>query len=366
MTAEMAGIAGHFRFEGSLVDAVPLEAGHIHRTVVARCGLPGGRSRRYVMQEINQNVFRDPGSLMENIERVTRHLRARIEAAGGDPERETLTLVATVEEGTFHQDERGGCWRAYNFIEGATACERPADLGQVIAAGRAFGTFQRMLADFPAATLHEVIPGFHDTPSRFAAFVQAVQRDRANRAAGVREEIRFYEKRAGETGVVSDMLRDGRLPLRVTHNDAKFSNVLLDDRTGAGLCVVDLDTVMPGSALFDFGDAVRAGAATAAEDEPDSARAGISLPTFEALAQGYMDTARSFLTSTEIGHLAFSARLITLEQGIRFLGDYLDGDTYYRVRRENQNLDRCRTQLVMLQDMERSFDLMRAIVDRCR
>jgi hypothetical protein len=318
------------------------------------------------MQEINQNVFRDPASLMENIERVTRHLRGKIQAAGGDPGRETLTLVDTVEGKSFYRDDRGDWWRAYRFIEGATARERPIDMRQVTAAGRAFGAFQGMLTDFPAATLHEVLPDFHNTPKRFAAFVEAVERDRAHRAAGVQAEIRFYENRAAETGVVSELLRDGRLPLRVTHNDTKFSNVLMDDRTGEGLCVVDLDTVMPGSALFDFGDAVRAGAATAAEDEPDSARAGISLPTFEALAHGYMEAARGFLTQTEIEHLAFSARLITLEQGIRFLGDYLNGDTYYRVHRESQNLDRCRTQIVMLEDMERNFDRMTAIVDGCR
>ncbi len=366
MTEEVAGITGQFRFEGSLVDAVPLEAGHIHRTFVVRCRARGEVARRYLLQEINQNVFRDPASLMENIERVTGHLRGKIERAGGDPGRETLTLVPTAAGASFHRDAGGACWRAYEFIEGATAYERPNDLGQVTAAARAFGAFQAMLTDFPAATLHEVLVGFHDTPRRFAAFVDAVRRDRANRAAGVRQEIRFCEERAAQTEIIATLLRDGQLPLRVAHNDAKFSNVLMDDRTGAGLCVVDLDTVMPGSALFDFGDAVRAGAATAAEDEHDSARAGISLPTFEALARGYMETAGSFLVPAEIEHLAFAARLITLEQGIRFLADYLDGDTYYRVRREGQNLDRCRTQIGMLKDMERNFDRMTAIVERCR
>ena len=365
MTPEIAGVAGQFRFEGDLVDATPLLAGHIHQTLVARCRARAG-VRRYLLQEINQNVFRDPAALMENIERVTGHLRGRIASAGGDPARETLTLAPTSAGASFHRTAAGACWRAYEFIEGATAYERPRDLAQVTAAARAFGAFQGMLTDFPAATLHEVLPGFHDTPRRFAAFLEAVRRDKVNRAAGVREEISFYEKRAPETGLIAGLLRDGQLPLRVTHNDAKFSNVLMDDRTGAGLCVVDLDTVMPGTALFDFGDAVRAGAATAAEDDQDSTRAGISLPTFEALARGYLEAAGSFLTAAEVEHLAFSARLITLEQGMRFLADYLDGDAYYRVHREGQNLDRCRTQLGMLRDMERNFDRMEAIVGSCR
>jgi aminoglycoside phosphotransferase (APT) family kinase protein len=365
VNGDISSVAARFRFEGAYAGADALDDGHIHRTFVVRCGDPRAH-RRYLLQEMNRHVFPDPAGLMENIVRVTAHLRTKIRAAGGDPGRGTLTVVPTVTGGSFHRENDGECWRAYEFIEGATAHERPEDPDRVMAAARALGAFLRMLADFPAATLHEVLPGFHDTPRRFSAFVEAVHRDAAGRAAGVRAEIRFFEERAEQTDLVMRLLRTGQIPLRVTHNDAKSSNVLLDDRTGEGVCVVDLDTVMPGSALFDFADAVRAGAATAAEDEPDSSRAGLSLPVFEALARGYMEEARGFLTATEIDHLAFSARLITLEQGMRFLGDYLDGDIYYRVRREGQNLDRCRTQVVMVQDMERRFDRMQGIVDSCR
>jgi Ser/Thr protein kinase RdoA (MazF antagonist) len=234
----------------------------------------------------------------------------------------------------------------------------------VFQAGRAVGRFQALLADFPASALYEVIPDFHHTPKRLAAFRAAVARDAVNRAAEVRAEIRFIEARAAQTSRLVDRLAQGRLPLRVTHNDTKFSNVLLDDVTGAGLCVIDLDTVMPGTAVYDFADAVRAGAALAAEDEPDSARAGLSLETFEALTQGYLDTARTFLTPVEVDQLVFAAWLITLEQAIRFLGDHLNGDVYYKVQRTGHNLDRTRTQLRMLQDMEDKFDAMTAIVAR--
>jgi Ser/Thr protein kinase RdoA (MazF antagonist) len=365
VTTDMERVAARFRFAGAFADAAGLEDGHIHRTFVVSCK-DAGAHRRYLLQEINQHVFPDPAALMENIGRVTAHLRAKIAKAGGDPARGTLTVVPTVAGTPFHRADGGGCWRAYEFIEGATAHERPENPALVSAAARAFGAFQGMLADFPAATLHEVLPGFHDTPRRFAAFADAVKRDAAGRAAGVRDEIRFITERAGETGRIMRLLDSGEIPLRVTHNDAKSSNVLLDDRTGAGLCVVDLDTVMAGSALFDFADAVRAGAATAAEDEPDSSRAGLSLPVFGALTRGYMEEARHFLTTAEVDHLAFSARLITLEQAMRFLGDYLDGDTYYHVRRVGQNLDRSRTQIAMVADMERQADRMQEIVDSCR
>jgi Ser/Thr protein kinase RdoA (MazF antagonist) len=311
-------------------------------------------------------VFRDPLALMSNVERVTQHLRDKIVATGGDPARETLTLVPTSEGSSFHRDSAGNYWRAYLFIEDALAYEMAVSLTHVYNAAKAFGRFQRLLADFPAGALHEVLPGFHNTPQRFATFVETVAQDRVNRAGEVREEIEFVEQRAAETAVLVDLLDRGQLPLRVTHNDAKFSNVLMDDRTGEGLCVIDLDTVMPGTALYDFGDAVRAGAALAAEDEPDFTRAGMSLDTFEALTRGYLDAARDFLTPTEIDYLAFAARVITLEQTIRFLNDYVNGDTYYKIHRPKHNLDRTRTQIRMLRDMEEKYEQMVAIVARYR
>ncbi len=359
-------VARQFCFQGHCIEAMPYGTGHINRTYVTRCAAPGDGRRRYLLQCINVNVFPDPPALMENIERVTRHLRSRISAAGGDPQRETLNLVPTTDGALFHKDSAGNTWRAYLFIEGAQAYEMATSLAHVYNAGQAFGNFQRMLADFPANALHEVLPGFHDTPRRFAAFVETLARDRVNRAAGAREEIRFIEQRASETAVLAELLDQGRLPIQVTHYDAKFSNVLMDDITGKGLCVIDLDTVMAGSVLYDFGDAARAGAALAAEDEPDFARAGISLETFEALTRGYLDAARGFLTPTELDYLPFAARLITLEQAIRFLNDYLNGDIYYKINRPAHNLDRARTQIQMLHDMEKQYDSMVAIVTRYR
>jgi len=366
MTPGLDEVARHFCFAGRCIEAAPYGTGHINRTYVTWCATPEGGSRRYLLQSINHNIFRDPAALMENVKRVTRHLREKIVAAGGDPTRETLNLVPASNGASFHRDAAGNYWRAYLFIEGAQAYEMATSLQHVYSAGKAFGDFQRLLADFPAGALHEVLPDFHNTPQRFATFLETVARDPANRAAGVREEIKFVEQRAAETTTLVNLLDQGRLPLRVTHNDAKFSNVLMDDVTGEGLCVIDLDTVMPGSALYDFGDAVRAGAALAAEDEPDFTRAGISLETFEALAAGYLDAARDFLTPTELDYLPFSARLITLEQAIRFLNDYVNGDIYYKIHRPLHNLDRTRTQIQMLRDMEEKFDRMVAIVARYR
>jgi len=366
MTANLDEVAGRFCFQGRCVAAAPYGTGHINRTFVTRCDEPGGDGRRYLLQAINHTVFRDPPALMANVERITAHLRGKIEAAGGDPTRETLTLIPTSDGASFYRDSTGVYWRAYLFIEGALAYELPVGLDHVYNAAKAIGNFQRLLADFPAEALHEVLPGFHNTPQRFATFVETVARDPVNRAAEVREEIAFVEQRAAETAVLVDLLNQGRLPLRVTHNDAKFSNVLMDDATGEGLCVIDLDTVMPGTALYDFGDAVRAGAALAAEDEPDFTQAGMSLETFEALARGYLDAARDFLTPTEVDYLPFAARVITLEQTIRFLNDYVNGDTYYKIHRPQQNLDRTRTQIQMLRDMEQQFEEMVAIVTRYR
>jgi Ser/Thr protein kinase RdoA (MazF antagonist) len=229
---------------------------------------------------------------------------------------------------------------------------------------QAFGGFQRLLSDFPDEQLHHTIPDFHHTPKRFSAFVQAVQRDVMNRAHSVRKEIEFVEQRADETSTLIDLLDKGLLPQRVTHNDTKFNNVMIDDETGQGVCVIDLDTVMPGLSLYDFGDAVRSGANTAAEDEPNLTQVAINLDIFERFVAGYLGATRDFLTPLEIVHLPFSARLMTLECGMRFLNDHLNGDLYFRIQRENHNLDRCRTQFKMVQDMEARFEEMVRIVER--
>jgi hypothetical protein len=366
MKPDFSEIVTHFRFEGDLIEACPHPSGHINDTYAAWFGQAGGATCRYVLQRINHEVFRHPEGVMHNIERVTGHLRDKIVAAGGDPERETLTLVPTHNASFLHRSHDGSYWRAFVYIEGARTYEVVESLDHVYHAGQAFGQFQRLLGDFPARQLYETIPGFHHTPKRFEAFVEAVERDVENRARTVGAEIDFVLARSDETSILLNLLEQGTLPERVTHNDTKFNNVMIDDETGKGICVIDLDTVMPGLSLYDFGDAVRSGANSAAEDEADLAKVSIDLEIFDRLTHGYLDATRDVLTASEIDYLPFSARLLTLECGIRFLTDHLNGDVYFRVHRKNHNLDRCRTQFKMVRDMESCFGEMTRIVDKYR
>jgi hypothetical protein len=366
MRPDFVEIVSHFRFEGDFLRAHPHECGHIHDTYAAWFKKGNGVVHRYLLQRINHNVFRSPTGLMQNIERITTHLRNKIITAGGDPERETLNLIPTIEDSTFHRTPDGSYWRAYVFIEGARTYEVVESPEHVYHAGAAFGSFQKLLVDFPAAELHETIPDFHHTRKRLDAFVEALERDIQNRAHTVRPEIEFVEKRVEDTSVLVDLLEQGILPERVTHNDTKFNNVMIDDVTGESVCVIDLDTVMPGLALYDFGDAVRSGANPAAEDERDLSRVAVDLDIFDRFAHGYLDAARDFLTPMEIAYLPFSAKLMTFECGMRFLTDHLNGDVYFKIHRNDHNLDRCRTQFKMVRVMEDKLDQMMRIVDRYR
>lgn len=356
-------LIARFAFEGELLDAQPYGQGHINGTYAVRFRQAGGGVRRYILQRINRRVFRQPERLMHNIALVTGHLRRKIIAAGGDPERETLNLVPTVEGEIFCRDAGGDYWRAYLFIEGAhtyQVVERPEHFFE---AGRAVGEFQRRIGDLPAAQLYETIPDFHHTPKRFADFVRSVERDAVNRAQAVRDEIEFVERRADRLGVLVDLLERGELPQRITHNDTKFNNVMIDDATGRGLCLIDLDTVMPGLSLYDFGDAIRYGANPAAEDERDLSLVDLDLDLYARFTRGYLQAAGDLLTPDEIAHLPFAAWLMTLECGLRFLADYLDGDVYFETHRPGHNLDRCRTQFKMVQAMEEKFEQMSRIVE---
>ncbi|HOI54932.1 MAG TPA: aminoglycoside phosphotransferase family protein [Phycisphaerae bacterium] len=362
---DLSSIVRRFAVAGAYQEAVPYGSGHINDTYAVRCA-DGDASRRYLLQRINHRVFRQPEKLMENVARVTRHLRSRILAEGGDPDRRSLTLIPTADGADFLHDDRGDYWRMYLFIEGARTYDLVENPDHVYEAARAFGDFQRGLADLPPPRLHETIPDFHHTPRRVEAFREALARDAAGRAADARSEIDFVLRRADRAARLIDLAAQGSLPERITHNDTKFNNVMIDDATQRGLCVVDLDTVMPGLVLYDFGDAVRSGANTAAEDERDLAKVAFNLQAFDRLAHGYLDAARDFLTDAEIDELAFSAWLITLEIGIRFLTDHLAGDVYFKVHRPGHNLDRCRTQFKMVADMERHADAMAAIIHRHR
>ena len=363
MAHDLAAVASQFRIDGRFLDAAPHGTGHINDTYASRFQTPRGVAR-YVHQRINHNVFREPERLMENIHRVTVHLRRKIEAAGGDAERETLNLMPALDGRMFCRDGDGNWWRTYHFIEGARTYDVAESLDHVESAARAFGRFQRMISDLPGPRLHETIPDFHNTPSRLRAFAAAMEQDAANRAAACKAEIDFVLAREDIAPVLVNLMADSTLPERITHNDTKLNNVMIDDATGEGLCVIDLDTVMPGLALYDFGDSVRLGANPAAEDERDLSKVSMDLERFDRLARGYLGAAGDLLTPAEIGQLAFSARLITWEIGLRFLTDHLAGDVYFKVHRPGHNLDRCRTQFKMVADMEAKADAMEAVVRR--
>jgi len=359
---DFLSLASQFQCPGRFVSAQPYGFGHINDTYLVQFA-ENGSGRAYVFQRINQMVFRQPEILMRNIELVTAHLRDKIAAQGGDPGREAMTLISTRDGRSYHRTPSGDIWRAQLQIGGAQAYRVSSDLNLYRQAAYAFGKFQKLLADFPAEKLHETIPDFHHTPKRFAAFVQAVERDACRRAAAVKSEIDFILQREADTRRLSDLLGQGQLPLRVTHNDAKLDNVMIDDATGQGICVIDLDTVMPGLAMLDFGDAVRSGANPTVEDETDLKKVVFDLPRYRALAHGYLETAGEFLTPLERRSLAFAARLITLEQAIRFLGDHINGDVYYKIHRPDHNLDRARTQIKLVADMEAHFEEMEQIVE---
>jgi len=365
MKPDLSTVVKHFQFQGRFLGAEPYGSGHINDTYAARFEVEGS-VRRYILQRINHNVFKNPVELMQNIQAVTAHLGKKIVASGGDPERETLTLMPTTDGETFYRTSAGDYWRAYIFIEGAQTYEVAEKLDHMYNAAWAFGNFAQLLGDFPADQLYETIPNFHHTAKRYQAFVEAVERDVENRASAVRAEIEFVEKRAEETSRLIDLLEQGKLPERVTHNDTKLNNVMIDNETGTGICVIDLDTVMPGLVLYDFGDLVRSGTNTALEDERDLAKVSVDLDRFDRIAHGFLDAARSFLTPTEVDYLAFAGKLITFENGMRFLTDHLCGDVYFKIHRENHNLDRCRTQFQMVADMEDKRDQMASIVDKYR
>jgi Ser/Thr protein kinase RdoA (MazF antagonist) len=355
-----------FQFLGEFLDIQPFGYGHINDTYAVNFRLKDDREKQYILQRINHHVFNSPKRLMANIERVTVHLRQKIEEAGGNPDRGTITLIPTLDGRMFYCSDEGHYWRAQLMIEGAQSYQTARDQDHYYNASKAFGTFLRLLGDFPADRLYVTIPDFHHTGKRFETFIQAVEKDVANRAQAAKKEIEFVLERADETMILLDMVAQGQMPERVTHNDTKFDNVMIDDETGEGICVIDLDTVMPGLAVIDFGDSVRFAANPGGEDASDLDKVCIDLAIFDRLTHGYLDATRDFLTSAEIDNMAFGSKLITFEQGIRFLTDHLNGDSYYKIHRKNQNLYRSRTQLWMVHDMEMKYEQMLQIVEKYR
>ena len=344
-------IAQLFRFEGDILQCEPYGSGHINATYLVVCK-KADQTNRYILQRINHNIFPDSQKLMENISSVTSFLKDKIIKYGGDPLRETLTLVPTKDNALYIVDENGDNWRSYLFIENSISYDLVKKPEDFYHCGIAFGNFQNLLSDFPADSLHEIIPNFHNTPLRYQTFLDAVNADKFGRAKEVENKINFVINRANKMSLLTDQLASGELPLRVTHNDTKLNNCMFDINTGKTICVIDLDTVMPGLTAYDFGDSIRFGATTAAEDEPDLSKVHFSFPLFECYAKGFLESCGSSLTSAELQSLPTGAILMTLECGMRFLTDYLQGDVYFKTSRPKHNLDRCRTQFKLVEEME--------------
>lgn len=356
-----AFIQSSFALPGKYQGFITLNDGHINSTYVLDFVGEDKAPCSYVVQKINTNVFKNPDALMQNIVGVTTHLQKKIAARGGDTRRETLTFLPALDGKYYVCDDAGDCWRCYYHVGGVYTCNS-IDCEEVFFnSGLAFGAFQNALADYPSETLLETIPNFHNTVSRFADFEKAVADNLAGRAESVAKEIEFIRARQADTHVLLDLLAQGKLPVRVTHNDTKLNNILFDDETNKGICIIDLDTVMPGLSLYDFGDSIRFGANTATEDEQDVTKVSLSLPLFKAYVEGYLSTAGQSLTPCEIEYLPFSAKLMTFECGMRFLTDYLNGDTYFKTAYPTHNLVRCRTQLALVADMEKKFSDMQKI-----
>ena len=355
-----------FDFGAPVVGAVRFGQGHINDTFVVHTQPVDACCRRFILQRMSPAAFKRPDQLMENIIGVTDYLGREIEKNGGDRSREALEVLRTRNGKPYYTDEAGGAWRVYPFIERTICCQSAETPELFAASGRAFGRFQRLLQSYPAETLHETIPHFHDTEDRLAKLKAAVAADKLGRAKDCQREIAFVLEREADCSVALRALRDGELPLRVTHNDTKLNNVLMDEKSGEGVCIIDLDTVMPGLAINDFGDSIRFGANHSAEDETDLRKVNLDLELFAAYTAAFLEGTEGALTPAEVEYLPWGAKLMTLECGIRFLTDYLEGDVYFHISRPGQNLDRCRTQFKLVADMEAHWDELMDIVMKYR
>ena len=357
----LSEVLAAYDFPATLLGAVRYGQGHINDTFCVLCQPQEGDCIRFILQGLSLAAFPRPDQLMENFIGITSYLREKIVAAGGDPLRETLSLVKTRDGLDYYTDSTGKAWRLTPFIEN-TDCFQTATPELFEASARAFGRFQFMLQGYPADTLHEAIVNFHNTEDRFAKFLAALEADKLGRAKDVQPEIQFVLDRKADCSVALTALREGKLPLRVTHNDTKLNNILIDRDTHEGICVIDLDTTMPGLSINDFGDSIRFGANHSKEDEKDLTKVNFDIDLYEVYTRGFLEGAKGSLTAAELEYLPWGARLMTLECGIRFLTDYLDGDHYFRIHYPEQNLDRCRTQFKLVRDMEEQFDRMAEVI----
>lgn len=357
MTERIKKICDRFSFNGNAVFVEPTGCGHINDTfrVVTDNG------SEYLLQRMNHNVFEDIDGLMKNVAAVTDHIKNKILENGGNPERECLTIIPTVN-GKFYINDTDGCWRAYIYIKDTKTLQTAQNAGEMYSAGLAFGRFQSMLDDYPAGTLNETIPDFHNTPKRYQTFLTVVAKDSYNRVANASDEIAWVKAHKGYCSLLTDKLDGGEVPIRVTHNDTKINNCMLDAETGAPLVVIDLDTVMPGLAAYDFGDAIRFGATLAAEDETDLSKVKFELDLYEGFAKGFLMGCGKMFTKEEVLSLPLGCIIMTLECGMRFLTDYLDGDRYFKTKYKKHNLDRCRTQFALADQMIENLNKMNKIV----
>lgn len=364
MKEQLERIFQPFSEGGEITEIVRYGKGHINDTYRVTVRMDHGTVRRYILQRINLTIFREPVQLMDNIVKVTEYLKECVEKAGGDVDKEVLQVVHT-NEGAHHVVVDGEFYRCYRFIEGARSYEIVGGPEDFFKSGQALGKFQRLLGDFNGAVLHETIKDFHNTEKRFEDFQKTMANDPVNRATECREDIAFFLLREKDTKLINGLLKEGKLPVRVTHNDTKYNNVMIDDETREAVCLVDLDTVMPGVSLYDFGDAIRSGATTALEDERDLSKVHFDLNLFDAYVRGYFSQG-GFLTDLEMEYLPFAAKIMTYECGMRFLKDYLDGDIYYKTAYPEHNLHRARNQMKLVSDMEREYQQMMEIIRKYR
>jgi len=356
-------IGRQFAIRGELIDVREIKSGHINSTYRGSYLRPNGETNRYILQSINRNVFKDPLAVMRNVEVVTRHINARVLRLKKDLGGQTLSLFPAKDGRFWVEDVEGAVWRCYNYIEGCVTYDVVENTRQAYQAARAFGSFQDLVSDLPADSVVETIPNFHNTPKRFARLMEVAALDPKGRLAAVEAEFDFIRKREELTGCLLKHQASGAVPMRITHNDTKINNVMIDADLDEAVCVIDLDTVMPGLALYDFGDLARSATSPAAEDERDLRKVRMQMPLFEALVEGYLDAAAGFLNAQECALLVDSAKLLTFEVGIRFLTDFLEGDVYFKTHRDCHNLDRCRTQLKLVERMEEQENAMRKFAD---
>ena len=362
----LSEVLGAFDFGAPVVGAIRFGAGHINDTFVVHTQPDNCCCRRFILQRMSPAAFKRPDQLMENIIGVTDYLGQEIEKHGGDRSREALEVLRPKNGQPYYTDQGDGAWRVYPFVENTICYQTVESPAHFAASGRAFGRFQRLLRDYPAKTLYETIPNFHNTEDRLAKLKAAVAADALDRAKDCQAEIQFMLDREADCSVALQALRDGVLPLRVTHNDTKLNNVLMDETTGEGVCIIDLDTVMPGLSINDFGDSIRFGANHSAEDETDLRKVNLDLELFAAYTAAFLEGTEGALTPAEVDFLPWGAKLMTLECGMRFLTDYLEGDVYFHISRPGQNLDRCRTQCKLVSDMEANWQKLQDIVASCR